>query len=157
MSYASLTECLFLLPQQRAPHLVSPLVHLPTHSGTDPPSRFSFTDLNLPDLYASFQSLCRNMRERVASQCKSDETQGQKNVHVIFQYAIHIFLSPHGHRDLSGIFLDCSGCWTIVWNEYWQHPTAHSNPSSTVSTTLPESQRWARTTNSEHWWAEMAN
>ncbi|KAK3551139.1 hypothetical protein QTP70_013992 [Hemibagrus guttatus] len=32
------------------------------------PLRFSFTDLNLPDLYNSFQSLCRSVRERVTSQ-----------------------------------------------------------------------------------------
>ncbi|XP_017570052.2 forkhead box protein J3 isoform X2 [Pygocentrus nattereri] len=32
------------------------------------PLRFSFSDLNLPDLYTSFQSLCRSMRERVTSQ-----------------------------------------------------------------------------------------
>ncbi|XP_067093334.1 forkhead box protein J2 isoform X2 [Osmerus mordax] len=35
---------------------------------TDPPLRFSFADLNLPDLYTSFQSLYRTMRERGASQ-----------------------------------------------------------------------------------------
>ncbi|XP_062847832.1 forkhead box protein J2 isoform X2 [Trichomycterus rosablanca] len=34
----------------------------------DPPLRFSFTDLNLPDLYNSFQSLCRSMKEKVTSQ-----------------------------------------------------------------------------------------
>ncbi|XP_007256520.3 forkhead box protein J2 [Astyanax mexicanus] len=34
----------------------------------DQPLRFSFADLNLPDLYNSFQSLCRSMRERVTSQ-----------------------------------------------------------------------------------------
>lgn len=65
--------------KQRAPHLVSPLVPLPAHSGTDPPSRFSFTDLNLPDLYASFQSLCRNMRERVASQSDVGPLFGMNN------------------------------------------------------------------------------
>lgn len=38
----------------------------------EPPLRFSFADLNLPDLYTSFQSLCRSVRERVTSQ--SDTT-----------------------------------------------------------------------------------
>lgn len=41
---------------------------LPSNPHVDPPLRFSFADLNLPDLYNSFQSLCRSMREKVTSQ-----------------------------------------------------------------------------------------
>ncbi|KAK1795329.1 hypothetical protein P4O66_010504 [Electrophorus voltai] len=37
----------------------------------EPALCFSFTDLNLPDLYTSFRSLCRSMRERVASQSEA--------------------------------------------------------------------------------------
>uniref|UniRef100_A0A3Q0S0N7 Forkhead box J2 n=1 Tax=Amphilophus citrinellus TaxID=61819 RepID=A0A3Q0S0N7_AMPCI len=39
-------------------------------SPTDPPLRFTFDELNLPDLYASFKSLFRTVRERGGSQCK---------------------------------------------------------------------------------------
>ncbi|KAI4902566.1 hypothetical protein NFI96_022002, partial [Prochilodus magdalenae] len=50
-----------------------PPAPLPTATAAPLPAadqalRFSFADLNLPDLYTSFQSLCRSMRERVASQ-----------------------------------------------------------------------------------------
>ncbi|XP_035018543.1 forkhead box protein J2 isoform X1 [Hippoglossus stenolepis] len=38
------------------------------NSSTDPPLRFTFDELNLPDLYASFKSLVRTMRERGGSQ-----------------------------------------------------------------------------------------
>ncbi|XP_052003580.1 forkhead box protein J2 isoform X4 [Xyrauchen texanus] len=40
---------------------------IPSNHHVDPPLRFSFADLNLPDLYNSFQSLCRSVRERVTS------------------------------------------------------------------------------------------
>uniref|UniRef100_A0A3Q3JK50 Forkhead box protein G1 n=1 Tax=Monopterus albus TaxID=43700 RepID=A0A3Q3JK50_MONAL len=39
-------------------------------NNTDPPLRFTFDELNLPDLYASFKSLVKTMRERGGSQCK---------------------------------------------------------------------------------------
>lgn len=56
--------------KQAPPPLPPPVppVSLPTHTSTEPSSQFSFADLNLPDLYASFQSLCRTVRERVSSQ-----------------------------------------------------------------------------------------
>ncbi|XP_029958247.1 forkhead box protein J2 [Salarias fasciatus] len=38
------------------------------NSSTDPAQRFTFDELNLPDLYASFKSLCKTMRERGGSQ-----------------------------------------------------------------------------------------
>uniref|UniRef100_A0AAU7P116 Forkhead box protein G1 n=1 Tax=Carassius carassius allotriploid TaxID=3142280 RepID=A0AAU7P116_9TELE len=41
---------------------------LPSNPHADPLLRFSFADLNLPDLYNSFQSLCRSVRDRVTSQ-----------------------------------------------------------------------------------------
>ncbi|XP_061573013.1 forkhead box protein J2 isoform X2 [Cololabis saira] len=37
------------------------------NSSTDPPLRFSFDEMNIPDLYASFKSLFKTMRERGAS------------------------------------------------------------------------------------------
>uniref|UniRef100_A0A4W6D8P8 Forkhead box protein G1 n=1 Tax=Lates calcarifer TaxID=8187 RepID=A0A4W6D8P8_LATCA len=43
-----------------------PVVSL--NSSTDPPLRFTFDELNLPDLYASFKSLVKTMRERGGSQ-----------------------------------------------------------------------------------------
>lgn len=39
-------------------------------SSTEAPLRFTFDELNLPDLYASFKSLVKTMRERGGSQCK---------------------------------------------------------------------------------------
>ncbi|XP_072536690.1 forkhead box protein J2 [Salminus brasiliensis] len=75
--HVSQTEPLPLPPDIRTtlspPPCKRPPVPLPTATAaslpaTDPPLRFSFTDLNLPDLYTSFQSLCRSMRERVTSQ-----------------------------------------------------------------------------------------
>lgn len=47
-----------------------PVAPPPPASGnlsTDPPLRFSFEDLNIPDLYASFKSLFKTMRERGGS------------------------------------------------------------------------------------------
>ncbi|KAL4616728.1 forkhead box protein J3-like isoform X2 [Arapaima gigas] len=56
--------------KKRPPPLPPPVppASLPSHANTEPLQRFSFADLNLPDLYASFQSLCRTVRERVSSQ-----------------------------------------------------------------------------------------
>lgn len=48
-----------------APLTTAPAASVPS---AEPPLRFSFADLNLPDLYNSFQSLCRSVRERVTSQ-----------------------------------------------------------------------------------------
>ncbi|XP_036451656.1 LOW QUALITY PROTEIN: forkhead box protein J2 [Colossoma macropomum] len=55
----------------------------PLHTATaasfpaaEQPLRFSFSDLNMPDLYTSFQSLCRSMRERVTSQSDAPITLG---------------------------------------------------------------------------------
>lgn len=39
-------------------------------SYSDLPHRFTFDELNLPDLYASFKSLVKTMRERGGSQCE---------------------------------------------------------------------------------------
>lgn len=39
-------------------------------SFSDLPHRFTFDELNLPDLYASFKSLVKTMRERGGSQCE---------------------------------------------------------------------------------------
>ncbi|XP_039973366.1 forkhead box protein J2 isoform X2 [Xiphias gladius] len=43
-----------------------PIVSL--NPSTDPPLRFTFDELNLPDLYASFKSLVKTLRERGGSQ-----------------------------------------------------------------------------------------
>uniref|UniRef100_A0A667YDD7 Forkhead box protein G1 n=1 Tax=Myripristis murdjan TaxID=586833 RepID=A0A667YDD7_9TELE len=56
-------------PPSDPPSSVAPLA-VSSHSSTDPPLRFTFDELNLPDLYASFKSLCKTMRERGGSQCK---------------------------------------------------------------------------------------
>ncbi|XP_031643114.1 forkhead box protein J3 isoform X3 [Oncorhynchus kisutch] len=60
------------VPVLSVPYLSVPSLSVaPTYASShscDPLLRFSFSDLNLPDLYTSFQSLCRSVRERVASQ-----------------------------------------------------------------------------------------
>ncbi|KAM9852413.1 forkhead box protein J2 [Aulostomus maculatus] len=43
-------------------------VAVPLATSTDPPLRFTFDEMNLPDLYASFKSLFKTMRERGGSQ-----------------------------------------------------------------------------------------
>ncbi|XP_064883914.1 forkhead box protein J3-like [Oncorhynchus nerka] len=55
------------VPSLSVPSLSVAPTYASSHS-CDPLLRFSFSDLNLPDLYTSFQSLCRSVRERVASQ-----------------------------------------------------------------------------------------
>ncbi|KAM6936574.1 forkhead box protein J2 isoform 2-T2 [Lycodopsis pacificus] len=54
------------------PTLSSPSVAAPPvvtlNPSTDPPLRFTFDEMNLPDLYASFKSLFKTMRERGGSQ-----------------------------------------------------------------------------------------
>ncbi|KAK2903161.1 hypothetical protein Q8A67_007874 [Cirrhinus molitorella] len=54
-------------PCKQRPSIPVP-TSLPSNPHADPPLRFSFADLNLPDLYNSFQSLCRSVRDRVTSQ-----------------------------------------------------------------------------------------
>eukprot|EP00063_Salmo_salar_P034097 XP_014008932.1 PREDICTED: forkhead box protein J2-like [Salmo salar] len=58
---------LSIVPSLSVPSLSVAPTYASSHS-CDPLLRFSFSDLNLPDLYTSFQSLCRSVRERVASQ-----------------------------------------------------------------------------------------
>lgn len=48
------------------PSSVAPVVSL--NSSTDPPLRFTFDEMTLPDLYTSFKSLFKTMRERGGSQ-----------------------------------------------------------------------------------------
>ncbi|KAM9723138.1 forkhead box protein J2 isoform 1-T1 [Menidia menidia] len=49
------------------PPAASSVPALPSQSSADPPLRFSFDELNIPDLYASFKSLFKTMRERGGS------------------------------------------------------------------------------------------
>ncbi|CAB1334443.1 unnamed protein product [Coregonus sp. 'balchen'] len=66
-SVPSLSVPAFSVPALSVPSLSVAPTYASSHS-CDPHLRFSFSDLNLPDLYTSFQSLCRSVRERVASQ-----------------------------------------------------------------------------------------
>lgn len=43
-----------------------------SHAYVEPPLRFSFEEMNIPDLYASFKSLFKTIRERGGSVCKYD-------------------------------------------------------------------------------------
>lgn len=57
--------------QSSAPAAPSTVAALPAISlNSDSSLRFTFDELNLPDLYASFKSLVKTMRERGGSQCK---------------------------------------------------------------------------------------
>ncbi|MBN3305823.1 FOXJ2 protein, partial [Amia calva] len=64
-------SCEKLAPPPPPPPLPAPA---PPHSSIDHQLRFSFSDLNLPDLYSSFQSLCRTLREKTASLSESHWT-----------------------------------------------------------------------------------
>ncbi|XP_040900137.1 forkhead box protein J2 isoform X2 [Toxotes jaculatrix] len=54
-------------PTHSSASVVAPPV-VSLNSSTDPPLRFTFDEMNLPDLYASFKSLFKTMRERGGSQ-----------------------------------------------------------------------------------------
>ncbi|XP_058250556.1 forkhead box protein J2 isoform X2 [Hemibagrus wyckioides] len=56
-----------------APLNTAPAASVPS---AEQPLRFSFADLNLPDLYNSFQSLYRSVRERVTSQSDASSLLG---------------------------------------------------------------------------------
>ncbi|KAG7469307.1 hypothetical protein MATL_G00127610 [Megalops atlanticus] len=87
------------LPKQPPPPLPSliPPASLPphTHTSTEPSLRFSFADLNLPDLYASFQSLCRTVRERVTSQSDTAQATGAPGDSAPLHTPTLLPLSPH--------------------------------------------------------------
>ncbi|XP_071396464.1 forkhead box protein J2 [Centroberyx affinis] len=59
--------CIYVAPPTGVPSSVA-LPVVSSHSSADSPARFTFDELNLPDLYASFKSLCKTMRERGGSQ-----------------------------------------------------------------------------------------
>ncbi|XP_038850999.1 forkhead box protein J2-like isoform X1 [Salvelinus namaycush] len=67
LSVPTLSVPAFSVPSLSVPSLNVAPTYESSHS-CDPLLHFSFSDLNLPDLYTSFQSLCRSVRERVASQ-----------------------------------------------------------------------------------------
>ncbi|KAM9404840.1 forkhead box protein J2 isoform 4-T5 [Salvelinus alpinus] len=66
-SVPALSVPAFSVPSLSVPSLNVAPTYASSHS-CDPLLHFSFSDLNLPDLYTSFQSLCRSVRERVTSQ-----------------------------------------------------------------------------------------
>uniref|UniRef100_UPI003AAB86B7 forkhead box protein J2 n=1 Tax=Centroberyx gerrardi TaxID=166262 RepID=UPI003AAB86B7 len=59
--------CISVAPPTGVPSSVA-LPVVSSHSSADSPVRFTFDELNLPDLYASFKSLFKTMRERGGSQ-----------------------------------------------------------------------------------------
>uniref|UniRef100_A0AAU7P144 Forkhead box protein G1 n=1 Tax=Carassius auratus red var. TaxID=657186 RepID=A0AAU7P144_CARAU len=61
------TKSTFSPPPCKRPSIPT-ATSLPSNPHADPTLRFSFADLNLPDLYNSFQSLCRSVKDRVTSQ-----------------------------------------------------------------------------------------
>lgn len=69
---ASVAVCTVSGPPHPSVSVVPSSVGAPTvaslNTAIDPPLRFTFDELNLPDLYASFKSLVKTMRERGGSQ-----------------------------------------------------------------------------------------
>ncbi|KAG7237611.1 hypothetical protein INR49_032057 [Caranx melampygus] len=63
----SVPVCTVSGPAHSSATVVAPPV-VPLNSSIDPPLRFTFDEMNLPDLYASFKSLFKTMRERGGSQ-----------------------------------------------------------------------------------------
>ncbi|XP_070768277.1 forkhead box protein J2 isoform X3 [Enoplosus armatus] len=63
---APVSVCTVSGPSHSSVSAVPPVFTL--NSSTDPPLRFTFDEMNLPDLYASFKSLFKTMRERGGSQ-----------------------------------------------------------------------------------------
>ncbi|XP_071324385.1 forkhead box protein J2 isoform X3 [Trachinotus anak] len=59
--------CTVSVPAHSSASVVAPPV-VSLNSSTEPPLRFTFDEMNLPDLYASFKSLFKTMRERGGSQ-----------------------------------------------------------------------------------------
>ncbi|XP_031155369.1 forkhead box protein J2 isoform X3 [Sander lucioperca] len=67
----SVSVCTVLGPTHSSACVVPSSVAAPPvllNSSTDPPLRFTFDEMNLPDLYASFKSLFKTMREKGGSQ-----------------------------------------------------------------------------------------
>ncbi|XP_076827005.1 forkhead box protein J2 [Brachyhypopomus gauderio] len=103
-THASQTEPLSLPPDIKttlapppckrpsAPVTMSPAAPLPSAESS---LRFSFADLNLPDLYNSFQSLCRSMRERLTSQSETPFLLGIPNEVPALHTPTLPPLSPH--------------------------------------------------------------
>ncbi|XP_032375170.1 forkhead box protein J2 isoform X3 [Etheostoma spectabile] len=68
----SVSSCTVLGPTHSSACVVPSSVAAPPvvslNSSTEPPLRFTFDEMNLPDLYASFKSLFKTMREKGGSQ-----------------------------------------------------------------------------------------
>lgn len=73
--------------------VVPPVVSLT--SSTDPPLRFTFDEMNLPDLYASFKSLFKTMRERGGSQSDVAPLAGLSNDTTPLHTPTLLPMSPH--------------------------------------------------------------
>ncbi|KAJ8392858.1 hypothetical protein AAFF_G00070620 [Aldrovandia affinis] len=80
--------------KQAPPPLVPP-TSLHSHTSAEPSFRFSFADLNLPDLYTSFQSLCRTVRERATSQSDATPLIGLPSDSAPLHTPTLLPLSPH--------------------------------------------------------------
>ncbi|XP_077382658.1 forkhead box protein J2 isoform X2 [Festucalex cinctus] len=65
------------------------------HPTPDPPLRFTFDEMNLPDLYASFKSLFKSMRERGGSQADSVPVAMPNNDVTPLHTPVLLPMSPH--------------------------------------------------------------
>ncbi|XP_066539087.1 forkhead box protein J2 [Hoplias malabaricus] len=138
------TEPLLLPPDIKTtlspPPCKRPPAPLPSVTGTslplaDAPLRFSFADLNLPDLYTSFQSLCRSMRERVTSQSDMPHALGLPHDITPLHTPTLPPLSPH----------PCPNTNMHI------HPNPHTNPNThTFSNSNPHTHTFPNTNPHTH-------
>lgn len=74
--------------------------HGSLNSSLDPPLRFTFDEMNLPDLYASFKSLVKTMRERGGSQSEATPSAPPHDFTPLHTPTL-LPLSPHLHPAAS--------------------------------------------------------
>ncbi|KAM8846990.1 forkhead box protein J2 [Synchiropus picturatus] len=74
-------------------HGPAPVVSL--NASLDPPLRFTFDEMNLPDLYASFKSLVKTMRERGGSQSEVTPLAAPNNDFTPLHTPTLLPMSPH--------------------------------------------------------------
>ncbi|XP_077431721.1 forkhead box protein J2 [Vanacampus margaritifer] len=65
------------------------------HPTVDPPLRFTFDEMNLPDLYASFKSIFKSMKERGGSQADSAPVAMPSNDVTPLHTPVLLPMSPH--------------------------------------------------------------
>ncbi|KAM9797873.1 forkhead box protein J2 [Neosynchiropus ocellatus] len=78
-------------------HSHGPAPAVSSNASPDPPLRFTFDEMNLPDLYASFKSLVKTMRERGGSQSEVTPLAAPNNDFTPLHTPTLLPMSPHPH------------------------------------------------------------